>query len=194
MGAAFHKARGGLLVIPALLAIAACQAAATGPIVYTAPPDIMDRTYPPVPSDSVDPSAASSPAPSAVDQLPSAEPASGAPVRSASLGRPDPGTILFGTAVGTDSCSVSNPATVLLSTQPFFFAARLNDQMDGTKAIVLSIMRNGELVVDHEEPADGKAFDCYGNTSPLGTLQPGDYDFRVRQGTKLEAEGKVTVR
>jgi hypothetical protein len=194
MEAAFHKARIGLLVMLALLAAVACQAAATGSIVYTAPPDIMDRTYPPLPSASADPSAAGSPGPSAVDQLPSAEPPSGTAGASVSVGHPDPGTILFGTAVGTDSCSVSNPATVLLSTQPFFFAARLNDQMDGTKAIVLSIMRNGELVVDHEEPADGKAFDCYGNTSPLGTLQPGEYDFRVRQGTKLEAEGKVTVR
>lgn len=197
------------LIAPLTLAfvgLAACQAgASSGPIVYTAPPDILNRSYPPLasgsPGDSAAPSDAGSVAPSdaqesasTVDQLPAEPPASADAGSSVRLGHPDPGTILFGTGAGTDSCSVANPTTVLLSTQPLFFAAHLADQMDGTKAIVLRIVKDGRPLVDHEEPADGKAFDCYGNTSPLGMLQPGAYDFKVTQGTTLEAEGNVTVR
>jgi hypothetical protein len=175
-----------LLVLPMLMGLAACQAAAPSPIVYTAPPDILNRTYPPTPSDSAVPSAGSPLAPSPV--------ASSAPGSSVSVGRPEPGAIVFGTGVGTDSCSVANPSEVLLSTQPFFFAARLVDQMDGSRAIVLNIVKDGQLLLEHEEPADGKAFDCYGNTSSLGSLRPGAYDFTVRLGTVTEAEGRVTVR
>jgi hypothetical protein len=89
---------------------------------------------------------------------------------------------------------VANPTTVLRSTQPFFFAAHLAEQMDGTKAIVLNIVKDGIPILDHEEPADGRPFNCYGNTQPLGTLQPGAYDFQVKQGTTVEAKGSVTVQ
>jgi hypothetical protein len=91
-------------------------------------------------------------------------------------------------------CSVLNPSSVLSSTALFFFAALLNEEMNGQDAIVLNIMRDGAIVAEHEEPADGNKYDCYANTAPLGTLQPGAYRFQVFKGTTLEAEGSVTIQ
>jgi hypothetical protein len=173
-GIALH----GLVVLLAIVALSACQSAAESPIVYTAPPETLAaRTFAPVPSASAGPSAA-----------PTGATASGP------VGHPARGGIVFGTAVGTDSCSVTNPTDVLLSTQPFFFAAYLTDHQDGSKSIVLHIEKDGVALVDHQEPADGNAYDCYGNTQSLGTLDAGAYEFRVLQGTKTEADGTVTVR
>jgi hypothetical protein len=165
-------------VLLAIVALSACQSAAESPIVYTAPPEVLAaRTFAPVAS----PSAAPSVGPSGA-------------TASANVGHPARGGIVFWTAVGTDSCSVTNPTDVLLSTQPFFFAAYLTDQQDGSTSIVLHIEKDGVTLVDHQEPADGTAYDCYGNTSSLGTLRAGAYEFTVLQGTKVEADGSVTVR
>jgi hypothetical protein len=173
------------LAVVASIWLVACQAANTGPIVYTAPPEVLARTFPP-------PSASPSPPASAAPTI--APDGSEAPVGSEAVARPSRGAIIFGTGAGADSCSILNPADVLVSTDPVFFAALLVDQMDGTKPIVLHVTKDGVTVLDHPQAAAGHPFDCYRSTTSIGPLAPGAYRFQVLVDTTLEAVGSVTVR
>lgn len=102
------------------------------------------------------------------------------------------GQILFGTAAGSDPCSVSNQATTLTRTDPVFFAAKLNHTIDGTEPITFKIARDGQQIDATQEPAYGKPFDCYYNTDAL-TLDPGTYVFTVIHNGDVEAAGTLTV-
>ena len=106
----------------------------------------------------------------------------------------DKGKVLFGTAAGSDLCSVSNQTDTVRTTDPIFFAAVLKHHMDGNQAITFHITKDGADFVTHEEPADGTAFDCYGNRDSLGALEPGSYVFEVLHNGELEATGKLTVK
>lgn len=106
----------------------------------------------------------------------------------------DKGKVLFGTAAGKDLCSVSNQATTVLATDPLFFAAVLKHHMDGDQAITFHITKDGTEFVSHDEPADGQAFDCYGNRESLGPLDPGTYVFEVLHKGEVEATGTLTVK
>jgi hypothetical protein len=105
----------------------------------------------------------------------------------------DKGKILFGTAAGTDLCSVANQATSVKSTDPIFFAAVLKHHMDGAQAITFKIEKDGKELVNHPEPADGTSFDCYGSKDSIGNLDPGSYVFTVIHGSDVEATGNLTV-
>lgn len=105
----------------------------------------------------------------------------------------DKGKILFGTAAGTDLCSVGNQATMVKSTDPIFFAAVLKHHMDGAQAITFKIEKDGKELVNHPEPADGTSFDCYGSRDSIGSLEPGSYVFTVVHNADVEATGNLTV-
>src|SRR4051812_7504695 len=94
--------------------LTACTAAEASPIVYTAPPEVLDaRTFStPTPTPSAVPAASVAP--------PSSDQATSAPSGSRAVGEPDPGQIVFGTGAGPDLCSVENPSSVLPATGPFF--------------------------------------------------------------------------
>ena len=106
----------------------------------------------------------------------------------------DKGKILFGTAAGSDLCSVSNQTTNIKSTDPVFFAAVLKHHMDGAQAITFKITKDGKDFVSHDEPADGTSFDCYGNRESLGTFEAGTYVFTVIHNADTEATGTLVVQ
>jgi hypothetical protein len=106
----------------------------------------------------------------------------------------DKGKVLFGTAAGSDLCSVGNKTDTVKTTDPIFFAAILKDHMDGAQAITFHITKDGAEFVSHEEPADGTSFDCYGNKDSLGALEVGTYTFEVLHTGTVEATGKLTVK
>jgi hypothetical protein len=106
----------------------------------------------------------------------------------------DKGKILFGTAAGKDLCSVGNPTNAVKTTDPIFFAAVLKEHLDGQQAIVFHITKDGVDFLKHDEPADGKPFDCYGNKESLGALAPGSYVFEVLHNNDVEAKGSLTVQ
>jgi hypothetical protein len=188
----------------AVVALSGCSAATSTPIVYTAPPDVLNRTFPPLPSGSLAPDVSigpdSSGAPSQAPEIPAGVPTPDAttppiPASGAGeIGRPAPGQIIFGTGVGADSCSVANPTTVLSSSAPYYFAARLTDHQDGSLTIDLQIAKDGAPFSDLPQPPGGQPFDCVANTKSLGTLPAGAYRFQVVQGSTLEAAGSVTSR
>jgi hypothetical protein len=103
------------------------------------------------------------------------------------------GKILFGTAAGSDLCSVNNETKTIKTTDPVFFAAVLKHHMDGAQAITFKIVKDGKEFVSHDEPADGTSFDCYGNRDSLGTLEAGTYTFQVLHKTDVEATGTLVV-
>ena len=106
----------------------------------------------------------------------------------------DKGKILFGTAAGKDLCSVGNPTVAVKTTDPIFFAAVLKHHMDAAQAITFHITKDGAEFVTHDEPADGTAFDCYGNHDSLGALVAGSYVFEVIHSGQIEATGTLTVK
>ncbi len=106
----------------------------------------------------------------------------------------DKGKILFGTAAGSDLCSVGGQTLTAKSTDPIFFAAVLRHHLDGSQAITFKIDKNGAPLVNHEEPADGTSFDCYGNKESLGALDAGTYVFTVVHNGEVEATGTLTVQ
>ena len=106
----------------------------------------------------------------------------------------DKGKVLLGTAAGSDLCSVANQATTMKPTDPIFFAAILKHHMDGAQAITFKITKDGADFVDHDEPADGTSFDCYGNKESLGTLETGSYVFSVVHNGDIEATGALIVK
>jgi len=108
----------------------------------------------------------------------------------------DKGKVLFGTAPGSDLCSVGNQTTTVKTTEDLYFAAVLKDHMDGDQAITLKITKNGQDFINYNEPADGTAFDCYGNRTSLAELGPfeaGQYHFEVLNNGKVEAAGDLTI-
>ena len=105
----------------------------------------------------------------------------------------DKGKVLFGTASGKDLCGVSNQATTIKAADPVFFSAVLKHHMDGAQAISLHITRDGKDLVNYDEPADGTAFDCYGNRDSLGPLEAGKYHFEVIHNGEVEATGDLTI-
>jgi hypothetical protein len=106
----------------------------------------------------------------------------------------DKGRILFGTAAGRDLCSVGRQTDTVTTADPVYFAAVLKHQLGGDQAITFRITKDGTEFVTHPEPADGKAFDCYGSQEPLGTLPAGSYVFEVIHGDEVDATGRLTVR
>jgi hypothetical protein len=108
----------------------------------------------------------------------------------------DKGKVLFGTEPGADLCSVGNQTNTVKTSDPLYFAAVLKDHMDGDQAITLRITKDGAEFVNYNEPADGTAFDCYGNRtslSDLGPFQAGQYHFEVINNNKVEAAGDLTI-
>ena len=108
----------------------------------------------------------------------------------------DKGKVLFGTTPGADLCSVGNQTTTVKTTDDLFFAAVLKDHMDGDQAITLRITKNGADFINYNEPADGTAFDCYGNRTSLAELGPfeaGQYHFEITNNGKIEAVGDLTI-
>lgn len=105
----------------------------------------------------------------------------------------DKGKVLFGTALGKDLCGVSNQSTTIKTADPVFFSAVLKHHMDGNQAISLRITRDGKDLVNYDEPADGTAFDCYGNRETLGPLDAGKYHFEVIHNGEIEASGDLTI-
>lgn len=106
----------------------------------------------------------------------------------------DKGKVLFGTAAGKDLCGVGNPTTTVNAADPVFFSAVLKHHMDGNQAITLHITRDGQDLVNYDEPADGTAFDCYGNRDSLEPLEAGRYRFQVLHNGEVEATGDLTVK
>jgi hypothetical protein len=106
----------------------------------------------------------------------------------------DKGKVLFGTAIGKDLCTVNNKTTTVNAADPIFFSAVLKHHMDGNQAITLHITKDGKDLVNYDEPADGTAFDCYGNRESLGPLEAGLYRFEVIHNGEVEATGDLTVR
>ncbi len=106
----------------------------------------------------------------------------------------DKGKILFGTAAGSNLCSVGNQTTSVSPTDPIYFAAILKHHMDGNQAITFHVTKDGAEFVTHEEPADGTSFDCYGNKESLGSLDVGTYVFEVLHDGTQEAVGTLTVK
>jgi hypothetical protein len=106
----------------------------------------------------------------------------------------DKGKVLFGTAAGSDLCGVTNAATTIKTTDPVFFAAVLRHHMDGAQAINLKITKDGQAFVDHDEPADGTSFDCYGTKESLGPFDAGTYVFTVTHNAEVEATGTLVVQ
>ena len=187
----------GATMLLVLAGLAGCQAGQPDqPIVYTAPPDIMNRTYPPVPSPSASPGPSDSAAPSGVlsSDTPVLGATAGASIDPARVGRPPKGGVIFGTAAGPVSCSVLNPSDVLSSSDPFFFVAYLTDQMDGTKPVTLHVVKDGATLADDVQPATGSSFDCFGNQKPITALPPGAYEFQILLARTVEADGSVTIR
>jgi hypothetical protein len=105
----------------------------------------------------------------------------------------DKGKVLFGTAAGSDLCGVGNATTTIRTSDPVFFSAVLKHHMDGQQAITLTITKDGAAFVDHDEPADGTSFDCYGTKESLGPFDPGTYVFTVTHNTDVEATGTLVV-
>lgn len=196
-------ARRMALVVPTAamlvsVVVSACGTTAATPIVYTAPPEILNRTYPPAPSDSGSPDDSAAP----TDATPGASgdgTESTAPVLGASTGpngviaHPPKGTVIFGSSVGDDGCSVSNQLRKLSVTQSFFFMAYLKDVMDGTQVVTLRVIRDGNTMLNTDEPANGTAFNCFGNQKAFPPLAAGNYEFQVLQGARLEADGLITA-
>ena len=103
------------------------------------------------------------------------------------------GHVLFGTASGPDLCSVGGETRSVTSADPIYFAAILNNPVEGDQAIRLTITRDGVPVFDHTDPPIGTAFQCYGSREPYGPYEPGTYVFEVTQDGEVEATGTLTV-
>jgi hypothetical protein len=111
---------------------------------------------------------------------------------SGSFGR-TPGTVVFGTAAGSDVCSVGSQSDTIYANTPYYFSARLNDHMTGSDAITLTVTKDGQVYATADEPANGQEFDCYGNKNALDGLDAGIYVFTITHNGTMEATGTLKV-
>ncbi|HVA85315.1 MAG TPA: hypothetical protein VNF73_03235 [Candidatus Saccharimonadales bacterium] len=111
------------------------------------------------------------------------------------FGPSNKGQIIFGTAAGSDLCSVGNQTKTVNTGDPIYFTAILKDHMDGNQAVSLQVTKDGAAFGTLDEPADGIAFDCLaGKPDVLGTLASGQYHFVLLHNSDVEATGDLTVK
>ena len=106
----------------------------------------------------------------------------------------DKGKVLFGTAAGPDVCSVDNQTASIATTDPLFWAAVLKDQVNGQQDAELHVTKDGGTFYDQSLPADGTAYDCFGNAEAIKDLDPGAYTFQVLREGAIQATGDLTVK
>jgi len=103
------------------------------------------------------------------------------------------GQVLFGTALGSDLCSVGGETRTMAATDPVFFAAVLKNRLGGDQSIRLTMTRDGETFFESVDPANGTEFECYGSRESVGPLEAGVYVFEVTRDGAVEATGTLTV-
>ena len=87
-----------------------------------------------------------------------------------------------------------NQTASIATTDPLFWAAVLKDQVNGQQDAGLHVTKDGGTFYDQSLPADGTAYDCFGNTDAIKDLDPGAYTFQVLLDGAVQATGDLTVK